>query len=844
MVEDGPSAGLPADEPELPLVGIGIPVRNGADHLAEALQSVLAQDYPRFEVVVCDNASDDGTEQVARRFAEADSRVRYVRNGKDLGFLPNFRKALELTSGRYFTWLAHDDLLSDPAYLRRTVAHLEAHPETVCCSTAFRLTGFELAGEEVMAFPRLHPDRWPSGRRELFRWPHGWVDLTIYGVFRREPLVSVPMPQRSYRGRPHIFWWETEVLTDLSAAGPIVALPEPLRTYRRAAVSAGHAAVTAVSPLDMTVLGMQITLLLLGKALRLPAPPGEKLPLIATTSANLVRTLVRRPFDLSREIRALEEQALQLQRTASERARLASSLRGVVAERRHAARTAGPGDVAGEAEMTPGPVQRPAAPPKRGRLARFFRPPPPAEVDYHLALIGHVARMRSLAGRHLEQVEALHSEAERLQEAMQAAGSSPTGPPLVSVGMPVYNGEEQLAAAVESVLAQDYPNLEVVLVDNASTDGTEAVCRRFAETDPRVRYLRNESNIGFLPNFRRALDESRGRYFTWLAHDDYLTEPSYLSTVVAHMEANPGTVCCHTAFDLIDNELKGSVERMSFPELAPESSPAQARRELFRWPHGWLDSVIYGVFRRSEIARIRFPEWTYRGRPHIFCWEMDVLTALSGRGRIVALPQSLRAYRLSTVSVGKQIGESVSSFDLLLLGLRMKAILLRRALTQPAGPMERAGLVATTIGNLFRANFRQPYDHRTVLYRRQRELSMLQRTAAERAELIAFLRKEIEARKRIVAEMGAAPGPSPPPVEDPGAVPEAPPPARRGMYSLLRDFFRPLPAEQVRRLYELSEEIGSLRKLCDRQESAIAALTAEAQRWLDLIDTGSASSRT
>jgi glycosyltransferase involved in cell wall biosynthesis len=78
--------------------------------------------------------------------------------------------------------------------------------------------------------------------------------------------------------------------------------------------------------------------------------------------------------------------------------------------------------------------------------------------------------------------------------------------------MSVYNGGQYLAEALASAVAQTYAPLEIVIYDNASTDNTEAVVRRFA--DPRIRYLRNPTNIGVIPNFRRVLGEACGTYFT------------------------------------------------------------------------------------------------------------------------------------------------------------------------------------------------------------------------------------------------------------------------------------------------------------------------------------------
>jgi glycosyltransferase involved in cell wall biosynthesis len=828
-----------------PLVSIGIPVRNGAAHLAEALESVVAQDYPNLEVIVCDNHSDDDTAAIALRYATLDPRFRYVDNGADLGFLANFKKTLELSNGAYFTWLAHDDLLLHPSYVGTMVAYLQAHREVAACLTAFQLSAFELAGApEIKAFPEMAPDRWPASRRELFRWPHGWVDLAIYGMFRREELARVPIRNHLYRGRPHIFWWETDLLTELSAAGRIVALPECMRFYRRSTVSAGTRVVSEVSTFDLLRLGWRIKSILLTRALRLPVPLRERVPVIATALANLPRANLRQPYDHRREVRILEREAAALESVAADRSRLIGLLTTVVAERSREAAERGLGAPPPQDGIPPlpPPVEPAARHRLPGAIRSFFTPPGQDEIAYYSELSRRVAALRQACGQLVGVIEALHQKAASLLAILEPPGAGePARAPLVSVGMPVFNGGEYLEAALRSVLAQDHPNFEVVVVDNASDDETAAIARRFAGEYSRVRYIRNESNIGFLPNFRRALELSSGEYFTWLAHDDELTDPSYLTTTTTFLDRHPDVLCCHTAFHLLDNELPGSRELMRFPELDPGRRWPAARRALFRWPHGWLDSTVYGVFRREQLLGVRFPEWTYRSRPHIFCWEMDVLTELSGSGRIVALPECLRSYRLASASVGKQIGESVSSFDLLVLGLRMKLILLRRALRQPAGRLERVMLLGTVAGNLFRANFRQPYDHRTVLHQREKELALLRQTAADRAELITYLKGEIAARQDIVISKGFA-GPetnAPEAGEDAGLrLPEGLGSPAAGPPNPLAGFFQPLDAQQVRRLYELNEQIGKLRLLCERQAARIETLSSEAERWLRLMHGG------
>jgi glycosyltransferase involved in cell wall biosynthesis len=92
--------------------------------------------------------------------------------------------------------------------------------------------------------------------------------------------------------------------------------------------------------------------------------------------------------------------------------------------------------------------------------------------------------------------------------------------PLVSIGMPVYNGEKFIREALDSLLAQTFTDFELIISDNASTDNTEAICLEYAAKDARIRYVRQPENRGVLFNFQFVLDEARGEYFMWSAHDD------------------------------------------------------------------------------------------------------------------------------------------------------------------------------------------------------------------------------------------------------------------------------------------------------------------------------------
>ncbi|MGA9263256.1 MAG: glycosyltransferase family A protein, partial [Desulfobacterales bacterium] len=95
-------------------------------------------------------------------------------------------------------------------------------------------------------------------------------------------------------------------------------------------------------------------------------------------------------------------------------------------------------------------------------------------------------------------------------------------PPRVSFAIPVRNGERFLGRALDSLLAQDFDDFEIVVCDNASTDKTIEVMRRYAERDPRVRCILNEEDIGQIENFNRVYELSRGEFFRWMGADDWL----------------------------------------------------------------------------------------------------------------------------------------------------------------------------------------------------------------------------------------------------------------------------------------------------------------------------------
>jgi len=125
--------------------------------------------------------------------------------------------------------------------------------------------------------------------------------------------------------------------------------------------------------------------------------------------------------------------------------------------------------------------------------------------------------------------------------------------PLVSVGVPVFNGARFLPRALDALLAQHWPSLEIIISDNASTDGTSAIADQYAARDPRVRVLRWPANVGVSRNFSRVLEEASGEYFMWAACDDWWS-PAFVPSLVGALEQAPSAVVAMSAVERVDED--------------------------------------------------------------------------------------------------------------------------------------------------------------------------------------------------------------------------------------------------------------------------------------------------
>ena len=115
-------------------VTIGMPVYNAERFIGETVASIRTQTFEDFELIISDNASTDRTEEVCRALMKEDDRIRYVRNRENMGAAYNYNQTFHLSSGIYFKWACHDDLLL-PEFLERCVAELDRDPSVVLAYT-------------------------------------------------------------------------------------------------------------------------------------------------------------------------------------------------------------------------------------------------------------------------------------------------------------------------------------------------------------------------------------------------------------------------------------------------------------------------------------------------------------------------------------------------------------------------------------------------------------------------------------------------------------------------------------------------------------------------------------
>jgi glycosyltransferase involved in cell wall biosynthesis len=182
-----------------------------------------------------------------------------------------------------------------------------------------------------------------------------------------------------------------------------------------------------------------------------------------------------------------------------------------------------------------------------------------------------------------------------------ASRTGKSAPP-ISVGLPVYNGGTLLAQAIESILAQDFGDFELIISDNCSTDQTQETCRYYANKDRRIRYYRLEENLGMAINFMKVIGHAEGQFFMWASHDD-LREKTFMSACVLPLARDPSVALVYPHIKVLDansNFLGVAEDRLA----ADQESPQERFTHLI-WEIG-MCNALYGLFRLSVVRKMSF----------------------------------------------------------------------------------------------------------------------------------------------------------------------------------------------------------------------------------------------
>ncbi|GGI47563.1 glycosyltransferase involved in cell wall biosynthesis [Agromyces flavus] len=219
--------------------------------------------------------------------------------------------------------------------------------------------------------------------------------------------------------------------------------------------------------------------------------------------------------------------------------------------------------------------------------------------------------------------------------------------PLVSALVPTYNGAAFIGRTLDSLAAQTWPNLEVLIGDDRSTDDTLAVVERFAAAHPNVRVLERDTNLGWLRNSNELMAEARGELMFFAFHDDVVA-PTYVEALVAALRADPDAVLAFS--DMEVHELDGSVELHVFDQLDGVRSRLERGRVMVRRPGDWW-VPNRGVFRASGFAAVGGIHPNERGE---YSADWTWLLGLALTGAFVRVPEVLCTKYYQSGSLSKK----------------------------------------------------------------------------------------------------------------------------------------------------------------------------------------------
>ncbi|MGJ4858916.1 glycosyltransferase family 2 protein [Labrys sp. La1] len=226
----------------------------------------------------------------------------------------------------------------------------------------------------------------------------------------------------------------------------------------------------------------------------------------------------------------------------------------------------------------------------------------------------------------------------------------------VTIGVPVYNGQEQLEECLDCLVRQTFSDIEILLFDNASTDDTQAIAERFAAQDGRIRYTRRPENVGAVKNFITPLEQAKTPYFMWRAHDD-VSSLDYVEKLVGALKRTP-TAALATGTIQFERP-NGRPTRDYVPSIPTGYRLSNVLRLMFGSHAGWY----YGIWKTETLRPLIGKVWTQ----FPYAWASDHLTLypLLLDQQVTAAPDTKFIQRVTPKAYGPRTGQRQPIAELL-----------------------------------------------------------------------------------------------------------------------------------------------------------------------------------
>ena len=205
---------------------------------------------------------------------------------------------------------------------------------------------------------------------------------------------------------------------------------------------------------------------------------------------------------------------------------------------------------------------------------------------------------------------------------------------LVSIGLPVFNGEKGLESAINSLLEQDYSNFEIIISDNGSTDSTPKICETFVGKDKRIKYFRSEENRGTIWNFNRVFELSSGEYFMWAADDDSRSS-DFISKCVNELDLNKKAVMCCPYMNAF---VEGDDRPVYISTLNSFAAKTSLVDRYYETINNFSAIAMYGIYRSVAIKK------TKKMQAGIIASDLCFIRELSFYGVFIQVPEVLFSY--------------------------------------------------------------------------------------------------------------------------------------------------------------------------------------------------------